>query len=204
MPLNFFGHILPGDAKALFIPINEAATPGHATWEDTILGEIKVDPSLAHWWFYRMTLYPYNDIGSAESVVLRTAAFCLIETLYTNWESVVARFPAEKIEAAIRELQAMSEISKEYPVMVWDYLDEGSPSDWVSRTMAKLPSIESITEFYELPHIRNRFINLQNNDWYGCMDREAEKAYRRALADRNRRLNRAAREASRGRKNQQG
>lgn len=200
MPLNFHGHILVGNAGTIVTPLgvsHEATTESAVTWTSTILHRMKIDAALAHWCYYRLGLYG-SGIGSAESIVLRTAVRRLVEALYSNWEIVTTHLPVKTVDSAIEELHAMAEISKEYPVMLWQYFDERSPSsDWVSRTLANLPSLESIKEFYELPHMRERYINIQENDYCDNRDREAEKAYRRALAERNKRLNRAIKEQSR-------
>lgn len=203
MPLNFHGHILAGNAKRLMIPLDtsvEMALQSGLPWDSTVLGEMKVDPDLARWCYYRLTLHPTDSIGSAESVLLRTAVWRLIEAIYSNWELVVTFFPKKTVEAAIDELHEMAKISYDYPVMLWEYFHEESPCTWVPNTLGKLPSLESIREFYELPHMRAMFLNIRQDDFCDDYDRDAEKAYRRALAERNRRLNRAAREQSRRRK----
>jgi len=194
MPLNFHGHILIGSAKQLMIPLGaESGLP----WTSTILGEMEIDPKLARWCYYRLNLNPVDGIGSAESVLLRTAVWRFIEALYSNWELVVTHLPKKTVEAAIDEFHQMAKISHEYPVMLWEYFRGDSQGTWVPNALAKLPSLESITEFYQLPHMRAMFLNMRQQDFCDDYDRDAEKAYRRALAERNKRLNRAARQQGR-------
>lgn len=191
MPLNFHGHLLAGHAKKLMTPFDLNPDTG-LPWTSTILGEMEIDPKLAAWCYYRLDLYPTDMIGSAESVILRTAVWRLVEAFYANWEVVVKHFPKKAVEDAIDELHEMARISHEYPVMLWEYFGEKSPRDWVSRTMKKLPSLETIKEFYELPHMQSMFLNIKQEDFCDDDYRGAEKAYRRAFAGRNRRLNRTA------------
>ena len=162
-------------------------------WSGSILGKMEIDPVLARYCYYRLQLFPGDGIGSAESAVLKTAVRQLVEALYANWETVVQHIPAKRVEAAIEELHSMAQISSEYPVMLWEYFEEGNEVGWVSRTLAKLPTLEAIKEFYELPHMRMMFINMSQQDFCDTDSRSAEKAYQRALADRNKRLNRTAR-----------
>jgi hypothetical protein len=200
MPLNFHGHILGGNAQKIMSPpasnLEEVAESG-LYWSSTILAKMEIDPDLARWCYYRLGLYPTAGIGSAESAVLRTAIWRLVEALYSNWEIVIKHISVKTVEAAIVELHAMTQISKEYPVMLWEYFKDGQEVGWVSRTMARLPSLESIREFYELPHMRAMYINMRQHDFCDDDAREAQKAYRRALAERNKRLNRALKEHSR-------
>jgi hypothetical protein len=208
MPLNFHGHLLAGSAKTIMLPLNipldtspRMISMSGLTWTSTILGEMEIDPDLARWCYYRLTLNPIDNVGSAESVLLRTAVWRFIEALYSNWERVVTYLPKKTVELVIDEFHQMAKISYEYPVMVWEYFHGESQGTWVPNTLARLPSLESINEFYQLPHMRSMYINMYNQDFCNARDRDAEKAYRRALAERNKRLNRAARQQSRsGRK----
>jgi hypothetical protein len=202
MPLNFHGHILSGDGKKLMRAVNRnpRATPGFLHWTETILGKVKIHPQLANWCYYRLQLCRQNHSSSAESVVLRTALRGLVTAIYSNWEIVISHLPVKTVDAAIKEFEAMCEISKEYPVMVWEYYDEGSSSDWVANTLAKLPSIESINHFYELPHMRMKYVHIQNRDYCGSAYEQAEAACKKALEDRDRRLMRVAKKKSRSSK----
>jgi hypothetical protein len=200
MPLNFHGHILVGHARNLMIPLDgslQSAANSGSQWTDTILSRMTLDPALARWCYYRLTLYSTDNIGSAESVVLRTAVWRFTEALYSSWEVVTTYFSGKSVEDAIDEFHLMAQISKEYPVMLWEYFDEDSQVHWIDHTMEKLPSLESIKVFYELPHMRAMFINVKQGDFCDDNDREAEKAYRRALGERNKRLNRSAKDQSR-------
>jgi len=62
--------------------------------------------------------------------------------------------------------------------------------------------LETIKELYDLPHMRMRYVWTRSGDFCDDDEREAEKAYRRALAERNKRLNAAAKTGSRARKKQ--
>jgi ankyrin repeat protein len=186
-------------------PLMDAASGGAVPMIELLLRygarwDLAIDADLARWCYYRLTLNPVDNIGSAESVVLRTAGWRFVEAIHSNWEIVVKYFPKKIVEVAIAELHEMAKISYEYPVMLWQYFDEESKGTWVANTLAKLPSLESIKEFYDLPHMRSMYVNMYNQEFCDARDREAEKAYRRALAERNKRLNRAAREQSRWRK----
>jgi hypothetical protein len=207
MPLNFHGHLLAGSVKTIMLPLEipldtspKMIPNSSLVWTGTILSKMEIDADLARWCYYRLTLNPVDNIGSAESVVLRTAVWRFVEAIHSNWEIVVKYFPKKIVEVAIAELHEMAKISYEYPVMLWQYFDEESKGTWVANTLAKLPSLESIKEFYDLPHMRSMYVNMYNQEFCDARDREAEKAYRRALAERNKRLNRAAREQSRCRK----
>jgi len=209
MPLNFHGHILAGNARKIMISLKsgqEVAAESGSHWSDTILSIIEINTDLARWCYHRLDLYPVDcfgrsaeSIGSAERVVLRTAVLRLVEALYVNWELVIKHISVKAVENAIEELLVIAKISKDekYPVMLWEYFEEGHEVGWVSRTMAKLPSLETISEFYELPHMRNKFIDMQQHAYCDDNDRSAEKAFHKALAERNKRLNRAMKKQSR-------
>lgn len=118
MLLNFHGHILPGDGSKLLIRVdaNVDNLPGNIVpMAGTILYKMHIDPDLAHWCYNRLQLYGGGEIGSAESVILRTAVRRLVEALYSNWELVTTLLPVKTVEAAIEEFHLMAEISKEYP-----------------------------------------------------------------------------------------
>jgi len=102
MPLNFHGHILAGSAKTIMLPLGipldtspKMISLSGLTWTSTVLGEMEIDPDLARWCYYRLTLYPTATAGSAESVLLRTAVWRFIEALHSNWELVVTYFPGK-------------------------------------------------------------------------------------------------------------
>ncbi len=186
--LNFHGHVLPGKLVRLDEHIDQH--------------RIAMDYELARWCHYELRLY--GDTGMAcseDSRIVRTNLRLLVAALYADWENVTTLLPVETVEAAIVELQTMIEISKEYPVMVWEYNDSCENNRWVSTVMAKLPSLDSANMLFDLPHLRtlysdfNRYCERNDCRTFPCCDRFAEKAMKKALAERNKRIKLRRRDA---------
>ncbi len=174
--INFHGHILNGNIALLY----------------PVLMELRdLDPDLYYWCKYRLGITGEENIGSEESYILRTNLLNLLAKVYSHWEAIEKLLPVDSIKAAINEIETMIKISREYPVVVWDYTNAPENSKWVRDALSQLPVLPVMLFYFSMPHMTQRAIDTQSWAGKGGKEYKADKFHKNAFADFRKRQNAA-------------
>jgi len=139
-------------------------------------------------WFYDF-FFPSQPggWGSEESASLRSHLLNMAATFYKNHDAFVKKAAVNEtvLQAAIKELLEMVEVSKGHLISFWTYGDE-SDKKALDEERATLPSEEQMVKVLHLPHVEYRMQRLMPQ-YIATDEKTALKHYRNELADFNRR-----------------
>ena len=171
MYIDFNGHSFEWYGGSLYPLLDEMTT---------------LDPDVYYWCKYRFRIYG-ELVGSEQSNLLRANLHNLIAAIYSHWETIEEALPPDLIRKIIEQMDSIISISRDYPVVLWQYTDTKENNSWVKDTMSKLPSLEEMLLYFSLPHMRQRAVETHTWEGKGSKEYAADKLRKKALADFNKR-----------------